>query len=84
MFPIGYICAGFIYDISRSYIVDFYVNTAVFEIAMVTFLLVPAIQLCRRIREKRKGGSDTENIMEMARFERERKNNMANGYQSMK
>ncbi|XP_033644662.1 monocarboxylate transporter 13-like [Asterias rubens] len=76
--------AGFIYDISRSYIVDFYVNTAVFEIAMVTFLLVPAIQLCRRIREKRKGGSDTENIMEMARFERERKNNMANGYQSMK
>ena len=61
---------------------DFYVNTAVFEIAMVTFLMVPAIQLCRKLRERRKGDT-AETVMEMSQVEREKKK-MANGYQTMK
>ncbi|XP_022089594.1 monocarboxylate transporter 13-like [Acanthaster planci] len=78
--------AGLVYDLSKSYIVDFYVNTAVFEVAMLTFLLVPGVQLCRRLRSSRagEGGDDgkSSNIMEMSQLERQRKR-LANGYQAM-
>ncbi|XP_072018079.1 monocarboxylate transporter 7-like [Amphiura filiformis] len=65
--------AGLIYDSTKSYIVDFYVNTGIFEVAMVIFLCIPGMHLYRRLKDAREGlppgGSRRKsNVVEMTKL----------------
>ncbi|XP_071952885.1 monocarboxylate transporter 13-like isoform X2 [Antedon mediterranea] len=63
--------AGFIYDATKSYIVDFYVNTGIFELAMLIFASIPAIRLGRWMWENKNQPEETKRrptVIEMTRL----------------
>ena len=50
---------------------DFYVNTAIFEVAMVVFVCIPGLHLYRRLRDARDGttgGRRKSNVVEMTKL----------------
>ncbi|XP_033123944.1 monocarboxylate transporter 13-like [Anneissia japonica] len=63
--------AGFIYDATKNYTVDFYVNTGIFELAMLIFASIPAIRLGRWLWENKHQTEESKRrptVIEMTRL----------------